>query len=164
MSDTWLQRIELKVPPLIWVLAYGLAMKACALWLPQMSWSHPFGQRLWPILVGLGLSLAVAGVMAVQRSQTTLNPMNPESTTALVDTGIYGLTRNPMYSGMLLILLGWGVFLQNILAIFLVGLWVANMNRFQIRPEERILEKLFGEAYSDYRRRVPRWLIRISSS
>jgi protein-S-isoprenylcysteine O-methyltransferase Ste14 len=137
-------------------------MKGCSLWLPQYAIHLPFAKVFAPILVGLGLSVTVAGIHAVRKAKTTMNPRRPETTTTVVDSGIYGVTRNPIYVGMLIVLVGWAVHLQNIVPFILVGLFVATVTQFQIRPEERILEERFGEDYIDYRRRVPRWLFRLT--
>jgi protein-S-isoprenylcysteine O-methyltransferase Ste14 len=157
-----LGKLELKVPPLAYAFAYALLMKGCCLWLPGYSIHLPFAKVFSPILIGLGLSLTVAGIQAVRRAKTTMNPMKPETTTSVVDSGIYGVTRNPIYVGMLIVLVGWAVHLQNIVAFLMVGLFVATVTQFQIRPEERALEERFGEEYIDYRRRVPRWLFRLT--
>ena len=63
-----------------------------------------------------------------------------------------------MYLGFLLILLGWAVFLSNVLALILLPAFVLYMNRFQISPEERVLASLFPDDYAEYRARVRRWL------
>lgn len=156
------KRLELKIPPLVWALFYAMLMKGCHFWFPDFSIPLPFAPFFWPILVGLGLSLCVGGVQSFRYAKTTIDPRHPEKVTTVVDTGLYGVTRNPMYVGMMLILLGWAVHLQNIPAFLVVGLFVATMTQFQIRPEERLLEERFGEAYLDYRRRVPRWLFRLT--
>ena len=67
-----------------------------------------------------------------------------------------------MYVGMMFVLLGWAVYLENVIAFLVVGVFVATVTAFQIRPEERALEERFGDAYLDYRRRVPRWLFRLT--
>lgn len=156
------KRLELKVPPLIYAFVYAVIMKGFCIWLPQYSIDLPFARLFAPVLIGLGISIAVAGAHAIRAGSTTINPMRPESTTAVVDTGVYGVTRNPIYVGMLLVLVGWAVHLQNIFAFVMVGLFVATVTQFQIRPEERILEERFGEEYISYRRRVPRWLFRLT--
>jgi len=63
-----------------------------------------------------------------------------------------------MYLALVLALAGWALFLGNIYSLALTALFVAYMNRFQIQPEERALETLFGQAYIDYRHRVRRWI------
>ena len=84
--------------------------------------------------------------------------MQPESASALVVSGIYRLTRNPMYLGFLLILLGWALFLSNGLAVLAVPAFVFYMNRFQIEPEERALAAIFGAEFVAYKSHVRRWL------
>ena len=156
------KRLELKVPPPVYAFLCALLMKGCSDWLPQYSIHLPFAKVFAPLLVGLGLSVTVAGVHAIKKAQSTINPMKPYTTITVVDSGVYGVTRNPIYVGMLIVLEGWAVHLQNIVAFLMVVLFVAAVTQFQIRPEERILEERFGDEYIDYRRRVPRWLFRLT--
>jgi protein-S-isoprenylcysteine O-methyltransferase Ste14 len=120
----------------------------------------PFGLRvgvaLALALVGLGFS--VAGVASFRRARTTINPTKPSTASSLVSGGVYRITRNPMYLGLLLVLLGWAVSLSNPLALLLVPVFVLYINRFQINPEERALSSLFGREYAAYKKRVCRWL------
>jgi protein-S-isoprenylcysteine O-methyltransferase Ste14 len=102
--------------------------------------------------------MAIAGVISFQRAKTTVNPTRPGSASALVVSGVYRVTRNPMYLGLLLVLLGWGVFLSNVLAFIWIPAYVAYMNRFQIAPEERALSCLFGQEFLAYKAKVGRWL------
>jgi protein-S-isoprenylcysteine O-methyltransferase Ste14 len=83
--------------------------------------------------------------------------MKPDAASSLVVSGIYRYTRNPMYAGFLLILLGWAAFLSNILALIVLPAFVLYMNRFQILPEERVLTTLFADEYTEYLARVRRW-------
>ena len=76
----------------------------------------------------------------------------------MVTWGVYALSRNPMYLGGLIMLLGWAVFLSNALAFLLLPGYVLYINRFQIAPEERALTALFGQQYAAYQVRVRRWL------
>ena len=94
----------------------------------------------------------------LSRANTTWKPATPGRTSCLVTTGVYGFTRNPMYLGTLLILLGWAVVLESPFALVLPAAFIFYMNRFQIRPEERTLSALLGRDYSDYLRHVRRWL------
>jgi protein-S-isoprenylcysteine O-methyltransferase Ste14 len=115
------------------------------------------------VVCSLGLVLAgavtcLAGVFSFQRAKTTVNPMKPNSASALVASGIYKYSRNPMYSGFVLILLGWALWLSNAWALLVLPAFVLYMNRFQIWPEERALMALFGQDYREYHSRVRRWL------
>jgi protein-S-isoprenylcysteine O-methyltransferase Ste14 len=77
---------------------------------------------------------------------------------ALVTGGVYRLTRNPMYLGLLLDLLAWAVFLWAPLALAVLPIFVLYIHRFQIVSEERALSSLFGSEYADYKQLVRRWL------
>ena len=84
--------------------------------------------------------------------------MSPEKSSALVCTGIYKYSRNPMYLGMALLLLAWAIYLASAWALLGVLAYVLYITRFQIIPEERVMEKLFGQEYLAYKAKVRRWL------
>ena len=150
--------LELKVPPVLVVAIAALLMWACAWTLPELDMALPGRIPAAMIAVLAGIAASVAGVAAFRRARTTVNPLKPGSASALVDDGIYRLTRNPMYLGFALALLGWGIFLGNPLSIAMLFIFIGYMNRFQIAPEERALESLFGDAFKSYRTTVRRWL------
>ncbi len=152
------KHLELKIPPLAWVAIYAVLMKGCSLWLPSLGISIPHANGLAAMFVGVGLSFSLSGIRAVRGAGSTVDPRCPERASSLVSDGIYAVTRNPMYVGVLLFLTAWAVHLQNIGSLLLVGVFMATLTQLQIRPEERALEQLFGEAYLDYCARVPRWL------
>ncbi len=77
---------------------------------------------------------------------------------SLVTSGVYTISRNPMYLGGLIMLLGWGILLSNAPALVCLPVYVLYINRFQIEPEERALTLLFGPAYTAYTARARRWL------
>lgn len=106
----------------------------------------------------LGLWLAGTAARTVTREKTTLNPIKPESATSLVTHGIFSRTRNPMYLGMASWLFGWSAWLGTPAGLLGPLLFVLWMNRFQIGPEERALERLFGAEFLAYKGRVRRWL------
>lgn len=110
------------------------------------------------ILVVLGLTFDLLGLWAFRASRTTINPLKPQRTSALVTHGIYRFTRNPMYVGMCFLLLAWAVYLSALLPFAGPAIFVLYITRFQIKPEERVLGQLFGEQYAEYTSRVPRWL------
>lgn len=149
--------LELKIPPAVVVLvSAGLMALTAKLW-PMSVWHFTDAKALALSLVIIGAVIALAGVIRFRQAKTTANPMDPNKSSALVTQGIYRFSRNPMYLAFLLILLGWGIQLGNLPALAWVIVYVLYMNRFQIEPEERILTKNFGQAYSDYRQSVRRW-------
>ena len=160
MLASWfaVHSLELKVPPVALVLLLGAAMWSVAWLVPACTFSVPGGSLLAAGLVVAGAAVAVAGVVSFRRARTTVNPMRPETASHLVVSGIYRVTRNPMYVGMLLALLAWALFLANALAFVFPIAFVLLMNRLQIQPEERALAARFGGAFADYRARVRRWL------
>ncbi len=150
--------LENRVPPLLVAGLIALLMGFAANWLPsiELAWAERLATAL-PVLF-LGLAVCVAGVLSFRRARTTVNPLQPQQASSLVEAGIYRYSRNPMYLGFALILAAWALALASPLALLGVLIFVLYMNRFQIAPEERALEALFGEAFDGYRARVRRWL------
>ena len=93
-----------------------------------------------------------------RKAKTTMNPFKPDTSSALVSHGVYRFTRNPMYVGLLITLLGWAAFLWQPWALFFLPLFVLYITQFQIKPEERVLSSLFGTEYAEYMAKVRRWL------
>lgn len=149
--------LELAVPPLalVVIVAFGMALIA---YLVPTSVTVPAKLIIAATLVLLGALVALAGVLEFRRQQTTVNPFTPEQSSALITTGIYRFSRNPMYLGFLLALLGWAAYLSNWASALLLPAFIAYMNRFQIQPEERALESRFGQPFGEYRKSVRRWL------
>ena len=150
--------LELKIPPPVVALVLGAAMYGADRAVAALRVDPPGGRMLVWLLAGFGLLIAGSAVVSIVRAHTTVDPRKPERTTALVTSGMYRWSRNPVYLGDTLLLLAWATYLANPLAFALAPLFVAWMNVFQIAPEERMLRERFGEAYQEYCRRVGRWL------
>ena len=149
--------LELKVPPLALVILFGALMwlvSAYSAFTIALPWRSAFAF----IFYAIGSAIVLAGVLTFRRMKTTVNPLTPEATTMMVTSGIYRFTRNPMYLGFLLVLVGWAIDLSNLLAFAFLPLFVLYMNRFQILPEERALSTKFPEAFTPYKRSVRRWV------
>ena len=153
-----MQFLELKIPPVALTLLAAAAMWALAAAVPALTWTPPYALAIALLLAGAGVAVALSGVLSFRRAGTTLNPTTPLATSALVSGGIYRVSRNPMYLGFALLLLGWAVWLDNGLSLALVAAFVVYMNRFQIAPEERALAAAFGAPFAEYQRRVRRWI------
>lgn len=150
--------LELKIPPPVVALAVGLLM-----WLTSILFGYipiPLNYRLGAALalLAIGQGISISGIVAFRRARTTLNPLKPGTSSALVTSGIYRFTRNPMYLGLLLTLMGWLAFIASPPALVFLFFYVVYINRFQIDPEERTLSSLFGEDYAAYKTRVRRWV------
>jgi protein-S-isoprenylcysteine O-methyltransferase Ste14 len=150
--------LELRVPPPIVALVLALLM-----WLtPAIAGlvQMPSTARVIcaVVLVCIGQSIGIAGMVAFRRAKTTVNPVKASLASSLVVEGVYRYTRNPMYVGLLLTLSAWAVFLANPFAVLWVVVFVLYITRFQIIPEERVLVSLFGAEYEAYKGRVRRWV------
>lgn len=153
-----MQRLELKIPPvLVWVVAAGV-MWGVAHSTPGLSFTLAGSSAAAAALVAFGAALAFAGVTAFRREHTTVNPFTPGASTSVVASGVYRISRNPMYLGFLLALTGWAVHLSNAGAAAVLPAFVAYMTRYQIQPEERALLAKFGAEFESYVSRVRRWL------
>lgn len=153
-----MKALELKVPPPLVALAFGAVMWALSL-AGIGAWPRGPAATVAAVVIALvGVSLVVAGNLTFHRAKTTVNPFKPETASNLVTGGIYRVTRNPIYVGLLVVLAGWAVFLANAFSLLGLVLFPVYMTRFQIMPEERALRSLFGDAYSRYSSRVRRWL------
>lgn len=150
--------LELKVPPVVVVLITASVMVAIAQAAPTLGFAMPARNGVALGLALMGAAVAIAGVVAFRGAHTTVNPMQPQTSAALVQSGPYRFTRNPMYLGMLLGLAGLGVWLSNVLALLLLPAFVLYMNCFQIEPEERALAAIFGGRFVTYQAAVRRWL------
>ena len=152
-----LQFLELKVPPALVFVIFGVLMYFLDSTLPVGEFDF-FGRGLL-LKVLIGLAVLVTGIALLQfaRHKTTVDPTKPQSASHLVTTGIYRFTRNPMYLGMLLLLLAFGMHLGNAFNTLLAAGYVAYMNRFQIGPEERHLAVVFGNQFKQYCLQTRRW-------
>lgn len=150
--------LELKLPPLLLVALTAMAMWLQASLTPALSFSWPGQTWLAGLLAMLGVAIVSSAILTFRRAQTTLNPIQPDSSSNVVRHGIYSYTRNPMYLGFSWVLLALVVLLGNPLALLWLPLFMAYMTRFQIIPEERALQAKFAVEYSAYLARVRRWI------
>ena len=150
--------LEAKIPPPVVAVAIAVAMWGTSRLAPllELPGAMRLGAAAAILLLGVGFS--AGGVLAFRRAQTTLNPTKPEQASSLVNSGIYRVTRNPMYVGLSCVLVAWAVFLSSGWALLGPVAFVLYISRFQIAPEERALVKLFGSEYANYQAKVRRWL------
>jgi protein-S-isoprenylcysteine O-methyltransferase Ste14 len=147
------------IPPLFLTGLAGVLMWVAANLVPRLAFQLPLGTLLAALFALAGLAVCLAAVVPFRRAGTTVDPTRPERASTLVTRGIFSVSRNPMYLGMLLVLAGWGLFLANWLPLLVAPpAFVLYLNRFQIAPEERALAAAFGNAYAEYASRVRRWI------
>ena len=148
----------LKVPPVAQVIITAAAMYGVSKMVPALTFSLNGSTALAVGLGVIGMSLGVMGVTQFRIAQTTPNPQALEKVSSLVTSGIYRYSRNPMYLGLVLILLGWAFYLSHFLAFVLLPVFILYMTRFQIQPEEQMMARKFGKTYQAYLNKVRRWI------
>jgi protein-S-isoprenylcysteine O-methyltransferase Ste14 len=142
-------------PPLLYIAGFLIGLGL------ELAWPTD-----WPSL-GIRLALALvagacwfaldgAAMMWFRRSGTSMIPANP--TTALVTSGPYRFTRNPMYLGMAFLYVAFAFGFGVMWAMALLPVVILVVDRFVIAREEPYLERKFGQRYRDYKARVRRWI------
>jgi protein-S-isoprenylcysteine O-methyltransferase Ste14 len=139
------------------VILLGVALNRIAPIDPAIELAAPLRLALGgAIALGAILGLGAWPVFLMRRSGQSENPWKP--TTQIVERGPYRFTRNPMYLQMVLVTIGFGVVLANAWILLLTPICAWLLQGLAILPEEAYLERKFGDAYRDYKRRVRRWL------
>ncbi|GIM54217.1 methyltransferase family protein [Capnocytophaga cynodegmi] len=147
--------LDLKVPPVIVLVIFAGIIIGIPYIFPFYG-VKSFG--LCVLFVVLGVAIALSGVWEFRKLKTTVNPITPEKSSQIVDTGVYRFSRNPMYLGMAFVLIGLVFLWGNYLSWLGVVGFVIYITRFQIIPEEKILNEIFGENYRKYLKKTRRWL------
>ena len=150
--------LELRIPPPVVGLIVAAGMWTVAHVPPILQLPKLVRLLVAAVFGAIGVAVAIGGVMSFRRAKTTVNPLKPETSVALVSTGVYSFTRNPMYLGMVLALFAWAVYLSSIWSLVGPVFFALYITRFQIVPEERALDGLFGAPFAEYKKRVRRWL------
>ncbi len=142
--------------PPIWLLFGLIAIFACNELYPIVRFTSLAGQLVGGaiILVGLGLLVNSSGLFV--KAETDLIPFR--NVTALVTTGVYRYTRNPMYLGMAMVLMGCAITVGAATALLIPPLFMLIIQFRFIFPEEQMLKDLFPEEFPAYRARVRRWI------
>ncbi len=153
-----MKALEHRIPPPLVALVVGvlmwLAMRAFGL-APTTS---DYRRAVSVALALLGVVTAFTGALTFRRVGTTLNPHTIEKASTLVTSGIFGVTRNPMYLGLTIVLSAWAVWLGSPWLLVGPALCALFLQRFQIMPEEAMMREKFGAEFETYCGRVRRWL------
>ncbi|KKD00398.1 methyltransferase family protein [Photobacterium halotolerans] len=140
-------------PPLVFLMTLA-AMYLLAEYLPLWQFSFP-GQIVFEWVFSLlAVGFGLAGIMAFARAKTAINP---RKTTRLVTSGVYRISRNPIYLGLLLLLVAVFLNLSAISSLIMIPVFAIYMNYVQIAAEERVLKHAFGQQYQEYCQHVRRW-------
>jgi len=150
--------MRLKIPP---VLVFGVT--ALLMWVISNQISMEileFSVNRWLVysLGSIGVILGILGVVQFSVSKTTVNPHKPENSSSVVKNGVYKYTRNPMYFGLLIVLIACAMYFGSGYSFLMIPIFIWYMNTYQIKPEEEILIQLFGDEYKEYQQKVRRWI------
>ena len=148
--------LDTKIPPPIVAILIGVCIYFSRDWLPQFDSDHLFYAGLGCELLAVVINLTA--IFSFIRNKTTINPVKPHTATSLVTSGAFTFSRNPMYLGLLLFLLGFALQVNVAGGIPLSFLFALYINLFQIVPEERALAEKFGQEFREYAKNVRRWI------
>ena len=150
--------MELKLPPPLVALLLCALMWGIDLLLPAGRVQAEVQSVIALALVCVGIGFSLSAVLMFRAAHTTVDPRAPGKATQLVAGGVYRLSRNPMYLGLLCTMTAWAVYLGSPWALPVLPIYVWYITRFQILPEEVALHRLFGASYVAYCARVRRWI------
>ena len=146
----------IKIPPPLIVLTLIISIYFSSKRIDLIN--IPFQLEISFFILSLGILIFINPVLKFIKSKTTINPIQFEETNRLVTSGIFKYSRNPMYLGMLMIIISTSIFYLNIYSILTPFLFVFWINKFQIKREEIFLTEKFGKEYLSYKNKTRRWL------
>lgn len=150
--------MKVKIPPLLLMLLIATVMYLLASMLPRVDSQGRAALYMSSVVLVLGVVIALLAVREFKRVDTTVDPIRIQNASNLVSSGVYRISRNPMYLSFAIILLSLVIYLQSPLLLFGVVFFVAYITKHQIHPEEQFMRNKFGEQYENYARKVRRWL------
>ncbi|PKI16494.1 methyltransferase family protein [Colwellia sp. 12G3] len=150
--------LENKIPPPLVAILIAAGMWWLSIITPVILLTSTLKITLVITFMIAGIFFALSGVISFRLANTTVNPLKPDKASALVTSGIYQFTRNPMYVGFVAFLFAWASYLGSAWGVVLIMMYVAYIQRFQIAPEERALTVLFKDEFSNYKKQVRTWL------
>lgn len=146
------------IPPPVYMLATAGVMWGLDKSWPLSVWLDSSLNNVGLVIIALAVLLDIWLLGLFFRAKTTPNPLQPANTSKLVVSGMYKITRNPMYLGMLIALAGWWIYLGSVSPGLMLPVFVWVLTVQQIIPEEQALAAKFGQEYLDYKQQVRRWL------
>ena len=150
--------LETKIPPPLLGFATALFMWLVAQVLPTLTMPSTKINTVGLVIMVAGFCLDLLALSQFLKLKTSFDPTKPHKASTVVTSGLYRHSRNPMYLGLMIALIGWGLFLGNLASLACLFVFVPVITHFQILPEERILKEKFGEEYERYAQNVRRWL------
>ena len=146
----------IKIPPPLIVLTLIISIYFSSKRIDLIN--IPFQLEISFFILSLGILIFINPVLKFIKSKTTINPIQFEETNKLVTSGIFKYSRNPMYLGMLMIIISTSIFYLNIYSMLTPFLFIFWINKFQIKREEAFLAEKFGKEYLSYKNKTRRWI------
>ena len=150
--------MKLLIPPPVYALIIGVLMWFLNRYFPIVHFIDSPWNKIGVAMIVVSAVSDFWSIFLFLKKHTTANPMKPENTTGIITKGLYKITRNPMYVGLLIILTGYAIWLGSLTPFFVLPLFYLLITEMQIKPEEEILERKFGQDYLNYKNSVRRWL------
>ena len=148
--------IKTKFPPPLVALTFGFLINYTKNIFPKIEVKNEF--IFGSFMIISGLIIILSAIILFKKYQTTITPLNPSNATKLITDGIYKFSRNPMYLGLLLVLLGISIILNPTGGFILIPLFILYLNLFQIIPEENAMVDLVKDEFLEYKKNVRRWI------
>ena len=148
--------LNTKIPPPVVTILFAIMIFYFSDNFPSVD--LPFKIYISIFFILLCFFVTFSSARNFKKKDTTVNPMKPNETSKLVTDGFFKITRNPMYLGMLLFLLGLSIYNGLIVGLIFLPLFVGYITYFQIIPEENAMLEIFGEEFKVYMKKVRRWI------
>ena len=145
-----------RIPPPIVTFICGISIYYSKTFFNQFLNFSNNGISLFLLI--LGLIIFISAVKSFREQKTTVNPLKPKQASSLVTSGIFSFSRNPMYLGMLIILLSISFKFNLLGGIIISLLFFIFITKFQIYPEEEAMNELFGDKFTQYSNTTRRWI------
>ena len=156
LKITFGSKKKLKIPPPILVIILITSIYFSSDKLDSIS--IPYRTLFSIVILSIGILVIINPVVKFIKSKTTVNPVEFKNVEKLVTSGIYKYSRNPMYLGMIMIIISTAVYYLNFFSLLTPFIFYFWINRFQIKREEVFLEEKFGQEYLSYKTKTRRWI------
>lgn len=144
-------------PPLFYVVIFIISVFTQKTWpISSVFFETDVAEALGMLFVVMGILVLLPALIKFLKTKNTLITIKPAN--SLQTSGIYNITRNPMYLGLLSVYIGVAFFKGNWWTLLFVPLVILIINYFVIFNEEKYLTRAFGSLYIDYRNKVRRWI------
>ena len=154
-KKNFMDKFKNKIPPTILTLLFLIFNYIFSFNFLKIN--IPYKYFFTTLLLILGFYIIIRSSRLFAQAKTSIDPFRPFKSTSLITNDIYKYSRNPMYFGYLLIILGSSVYLGNVISIIIIPLFIFTINFLQIIPEEEALKDIYGPRYDEYLSKVRRW-------